>query len=69
MAKEGRLSKDKFGFDQPVDAPLYHKPPFYYRYNEIFGVDYETDEEAALNLLPEGLELTSPPIFTPPFCH
>jgi len=60
MGKEGRLSKDKFGFDQPVDAPLYHKPPFYYRNNEAICVDYETDEEAALDMLPQGLELTSP---------
>jgi len=62
MAKEGRFTKDRFGFSQPADAPLYPKPPIYYRYAEAIAIDYETDEEAALDLLPEGLELPSPPM-------
>ena len=61
MAKECRFTKDRFGFNQPADAPLYPKPPIYYRNAETIAIDYETDEEAALDLLPEGLELPSPP--------
>lgn len=60
MGLAGRLSKDKFGFAQPVDAPLYGKPPYYYKGAESMAFAYETDEEAAAELLPEGLELTSP---------
>lgn len=60
MGLAGRLSKDKFGFAQPVDAPLYGKPPYYYKGAESMAFAYETDEEAAADLLPEGLELTSP---------
>lgn len=57
----GRLTKDKIGFSMPASAPLYQKPPFYYTNVESLVVVYETDEEAALELLPEGLELQSPP--------
>ena len=60
MPLEGRLTKEKFGYDMPVDAPLYHKPPIYYRNVQTIGVTYETDREAALDLLPEGLTLTEP---------
>ena len=60
MAKAGKLTKEKFGFSGPVDAPLFQKPPFYYRGVESIVVLYETEEEAALALLPEGLEISSP---------
>ena len=54
MTREGRFTKDKFGYDMPVDAPLFAKPPIFYRYAEAIAVYYETDQEAALDLLPEG---------------
>ena len=57
---EGRLTKDKFGFGMPVDAPLFARPPIYYKYAETISVVYETDKEAALDLLPEGLILLEP---------
>ncbi len=60
MGKAGRLTKGKFGYDMPVDAPLYGKPPYYYKGAESMAFAYETDEEAAAELLPEGLELTTP---------
>ena len=60
MGKAGRLTKDKFGFSMPVDAPLFCKPPIYYKNVESMSFVYETDEEAAADILPEGLELTSP---------
>lgn len=60
MTLEGRLTKDKFGYGMPVDAPLFAKPPIYYKYAETISVTYETDKEAALDLLPEGLILLEP---------
>lgn len=53
----GRLTKERFGFSMPVDSPLYQSPPFYYRDARSLTIIYETDEEAALDLLPEGLDL------------
>jgi acetoacetate decarboxylase len=62
MGKQGKLTREKFGFDMPVDQPLYPRPPVYYRDMESITVGYETDEEAALAILPEaeGFELTLP---------
>jgi acetoacetate decarboxylase len=59
-ALPGRLSKDRFGYSMPVDASLYQKPPFYYRDARSLAILYETDEEAAQDLLPEGLDLPLP---------
>ena len=69
---EGRVTREELGFSAPVDAPLFQKPPFYYRGVETITVLYETDQEAALALLPEGLEISSPAtvsmsVFTAPF--
>jgi len=60
MAKEGQLSKDKFGYDMPVDAPLYSRPPIYYKGTEAINFTYETDESAVAEMLPEGLGVPSP---------
>jgi len=68
MTLEGRLTKDKFGYDMPVDAPLFAKPPIYYKYAETISVTYETDAEAALDLLPEGLMLLEPATAVLIFC-
>ena len=57
----GRFDKVGFGFSTPVDSPLFQEPPFYYRNVKRITVLYETEEEAALGLLPEGLELPLPP--------
>jgi acetoacetate decarboxylase len=59
---EGRLKAAKFGYDMPVDAPLYAKPPIYYKDVHTISVTWETDLDAALDLLPEGLELEPPAI-------
>jgi len=61
MKKTGKLTKDQLGFSEPQNAPLYQKPPFYYRGLECITVYYETVEQEALALLPEGLELATPP--------
>ncbi len=58
--KLGRLSKDKMGFSMPAVAPLYQPPPYYFTNAESITIAWETDEEAALELLPEGIELVQP---------
>ena len=60
MEKEGRLTKEQFGYSMPVDAPLFTKPPIHYRDVEAISITYETDEGSALDILPGGLELTAP---------
>lgn len=60
MANMGRLTTDRFGFSMPVDAPLYPKPPIVYKNVDAIQITYETEEEAALDSLPQGLELISP---------
>lgn len=69
MAQEGRLTADKFGFATPVDAPLYAKPPIQYRDVHAISVVYETDMDAALDLLPEGLVIEPPALATVLFIH
>ena len=64
MAKEGRLTKERFGFSMPTDAPLFCKPPIYYKEAESIVFAYETDEEAVSEILPEGLGVPSPAIAT-----
>lgn len=60
MAKYGQLKKSQFGPSMPVTAPAVQSPPFYYRNMEMIIVEYHTDEEETLRLLPEGLELVEP---------
>jgi len=60
MSARGRLTMSQFGSSMPVTAPAVQAPPFYYRNMELLIVGYRTDEDAALNLLPEDLELTLP---------
>lgn len=58
--KKGKLGAGKSGFDMPVDAPLYAKPPIDYRDVHAISVTYETDQDAACAMLPEGLEIDAP---------
>ena len=60
MAKMGRINKQNVGYGMPSDAPLYAKPPHYYTDIERLVFNYETDEEAVLDILPEGLEVPTP---------
>lgn len=60
MGKAGRLTMDRFGATMPVQAPAVQAPPFWYRNMEMLIVQYRTDEEAALDLLPAGLDLVEP---------
>lgn len=56
----GRLVPARAGASMPVDAPYYQAPPFYYRDARALMVSYETDPEAATDILPEGIELALP---------
>ncbi|NQV21407.1 MAG: acetoacetate decarboxylase family protein [Rhodospirillales bacterium] len=61
MGRMGRLTLDKFGATMPVTAPAIQESPFWYRGVTMMFVQYRTDEEALLRVLPEGLELGDDP--------
>jgi acetoacetate decarboxylase len=61
MSSSGKLTKERFGYDGPVNAPLFQKPPLYFRGVEAMSVLYETEEKAAQALVPDGLEIPLPP--------
>jgi acetoacetate decarboxylase len=54
------LTLDKMGFSMPVDAPAYPAPPYHYRRAEAISIKFQTDLEAALEVLPAPLELIEP---------
>lgn len=60
MAKTGRLTLDRMGYSMPVDAPAYQAPPYHYRNAQAIAVKFETDLDAALDVLPAPLELIEP---------
>ncbi len=64
MTSKGRLNVMKSGYNMPLDAPLYAKPPIYYRHTEAISFTYETDKDAVLDILPEGLEMAEPALAT-----
>jgi len=57
---EGRLDRERFGASMPVDAPYYQSPPFFYRNARAMTLHYETDADAAADLLPKGIALPLP---------
>lgn len=64
MGRRGKLSAEDTNEAMPVDAPLYHKPPFHFRDVHAISINYETDEEALLSLLPNVLKLPEAPSAT-----
>jgi acetoacetate decarboxylase len=54
------MTLERMAGTMPVHAPIYPDPPFYYRNLELVSWTYETDEAAALDVLPDCLELTLP---------
>jgi len=64
MPVKGRISKAHLGTNMPVDAPLYSKPPIYYKNVEAISFTYETDKDAALDILPDVLEIPGVAIAT-----
>jgi acetoacetate decarboxylase len=57
----GRLTPDRFGFAMPAASPPFDRPPYHYRDIEMLGFVYETDDEAAADIVPEGLVVASSP--------
>ncbi|MCP4754868.1 MAG: acetoacetate decarboxylase family protein [Proteobacteria bacterium] len=62
MGLQGKLTKDKMASTMPADAPAYQEMPFHFRKARMLRFDYETDAEAAAELIPEQLSLTDPPM-------
>jgi acetoacetate decarboxylase len=44
----------------PADAPAFQPPPYHYRNAQAISVKFETNRDAALEALPEPLELIEP---------
>lgn len=57
MPTSGQLTKDRFGYSIPVDAPLYTPFPLYYEGVQILLFPYLTDINAAAALVPSQFEL------------
>jgi acetoacetate decarboxylase len=57
MALSGQLTKARFGYSMPVDAPLYMPFPIYYEDVRILLFPYLTDAAAAAALIPSQFEL------------
>src|SRR5262245_15589684 len=59
MPVPGQLTKDKFGYSIPVDAPLYTPFPLYYEDVCILLFPYLTDAAAAAALVPSQFQLVT----------
>jgi len=55
----GQLSRDRFGYSMPVDAPLYQPFPLYYEDARILLFPYLTDAARAAALVPPPLEVVT----------
>lgn len=64
MAQGGSLSRDNFGYSMPIDAPLFPRPPIYYRNVETIRVAFLTDEDAVAAMIPADLTVASPAVAT-----
>lgn len=60
MAKFGKLSPSQWGRFMPVHNPQSEPGPWHYRDTEVVMIEFETDPEAALVVLPSDLELVEP---------
>ncbi|HLH50998.1 MAG TPA: acetoacetate decarboxylase family protein, partial [Roseiarcus sp.] len=60
MGGRGRLTRERLGYSMPADAPAYQAPPYHYRNAQAVSIKFETDPDAALDALPEPLELIEP---------
>jgi len=58
--RQGRMTLERMAGTMPVHAPIYPEPPFYYRNMELLAFTYETDLDAALDVLPDCLQLQLP---------
>ncbi len=60
MAKMGKFTPSKWGRFMPAQSPQSQKGPWHYRNTECMVIEFETDAEAALAVLPPELELIEP---------
>jgi acetoacetate decarboxylase len=60
MPVRGTLKKEQFGFSMPAYAPLFPKPPYFYKNASLMIFKYVTNESAA-RMIPEMVELADPP--------
>lgn len=60
MGSKGKLTPADWGRFMPVHNPISQPGPWYYRNTECVFVEFETDAEAALAVLPSELELYEP---------
>lgn len=60
MGEFGRLTRDRLPYSMPAASPLYPKPPMQLKNSEAISISYITDTEAALEVLPDCLELREP---------
>ena len=60
MTARGRLTLEKLGYSMPPDAPAFQAPPYHYRNAQAVSIRFETDRDAALDALPEPLDLIEP---------
>lgn len=60
MSKMGKLTPAQWGRFMPVQNPQSQKGPWLYRDTECMVIEFETDAEAALAMIPSELELLEP---------
>lgn len=60
MSNKGRLKPSDWGSLMPAHKPMAHRPPYYYRNTEMVMMQFETDREAVLDILPSDLGLLEP---------
>jgi acetoacetate decarboxylase len=60
MPVRGSLKKGQFGFSMPPYAPLFPKPPYYYKNASLMIFKYVTDVSVA-RMVPDMVELADPP--------
>ena len=58
--RQGKLNPDKMGLTMPVNAPAFVDKPAFWRGVNSCTFNYETDPEAAAELVPEPLTLLVP---------
>lgn len=60
MTKFGRLTPDKWGAFMPAHNSIAQKGPYYYRDTETVIIEWATDEDAVLDIMPAELQLYEP---------
>ena len=60
MGVRGTLNTAQLGFSMPPYAPLFPKPPYFYKNASLMIFKYVTDATAA-QMIPDSVELTDPP--------